>query len=83
MVIGESFARIFYRNAFNIGLPLLEPAEASKGLSDGERAVVDLATGTISGEGGIFQSKPIPVFMAQLIAAGGLVGYVRKVKIGR
>ncbi len=83
VVIAESFARIFYRNAFNIGLPLLESAEASKGLSDGERAVVDLATGTIRGEGGIFQSKPIPAFMAQLIAAGGLVEYVRKVKIGR
>ena len=83
VVIAESFARIFYRNAFNIGLPLLESTEASKELSDGARAAVDLATGTIEGEGKTFQAKPIPAFMAQLIAAGGLVPYVREVKIGK
>jgi 3-isopropylmalate/(R)-2-methylmalate dehydratase small subunit len=83
VVIAESFARIFYRNAFNIGLPLLESAEASKGLSDGEKAAVDLAAGTIEGEGKTFQAKPIPDFMARLIAAGGLVAYVRKVKAGK
>jgi len=82
VVIAESFARIFYRNAFNIGLPLLESAEASAGLSDGGRATVDLATGGIEGEGSTFQAKPIPAFMAQLIAAGGLVPYVREVKVG-
>jgi len=81
VVIAESFARIFYRNAFNIGLPLLESAEAAKGLSDGGRAVVDLSSGTIEGNGKTFQAKPIPDFMAQLIAAGGLVEYVRNVKI--
>jgi len=83
VIIAESFARIFYRNAFNIGLPLLEAVEASKGLSDGERGVVDLADGRIEGVGGVFQAKPIPDFMAQLIAAGGLVEYVRTMKIGR
>ena len=81
VIIAESFARIFYRNAFNIGLPLLESMEASQGLSDGGRAIVDLATGRIEGAGGAFQAKPIPDFMAQLIAAGGLVEYVREVKI--
>jgi len=83
VIIAESFARIFYRNAFNIGLPLLESVEASQGLSDGERAAVDLAAGMIEGAGDIFPARPIPDFMAQLIAAGGLVEYVRKVKVGR
>ena len=82
VVIAESFARIFYRNAFNIGLPLLESAEASKGFSDGSRVAVDLATGTIEGAGTTFQAKPIPAFLEQLIAAGGLVPYVREVKVG-
>jgi len=83
VIIAESFARIFYRNAFNIGLPLLESLEASQGLSDGERVAVDLADGRIEGAGGVFQAKPIPDFMAQLIAVGGLVPYVRMVKLGR
>ncbi len=83
VIIAESFARIFYRNAFNIGLPLLESVEASEGLSDGERAAVDLAAGRIKGTGGAFQAQPIPDFMTRLIAAGGLVAYVRKVKAGR
>ena len=83
VVIAESFARIFYRNAFNIGLPLLESEEAARGLADGGRATVDLATGAIEGETGSFQARPIPEFMARLIAAGGLVQYVRKVKVGR
>jgi 3-isopropylmalate/(R)-2-methylmalate dehydratase small subunit len=82
VIIAESFARIFYRNAFNIGLPLLESVEASKSLSDGERAAVDLATGRIEGTKGAFQAQPIPDFMTRLIAAGGLVEYVRKVKTG-
>jgi 3-isopropylmalate dehydratase small subunit len=84
-IIAESFARIFYRNAFNIGLPLLESIEASKGLSDadGEDAVVDLAAGRIEGKGQVFSARPIPDFMAKLIDAGGLVEYIKKVKIGR
>jgi len=64
-------------------LPLLESVEASEGLSDGEDAVVDLAAGRIEGNGRVFQAMPIPDFMAKLIDAGGLVEYVRKVKVGR
>ncbi len=82
-IVAESFARIFYRNAFNIGLPLLESVEASKALSDGENAVIDLAAGRIEGKGQVFSARPIPDFMAELIDAGGLVDYIRKVKIGR
>ncbi len=83
VIIAESFARIFYRNAFNIGLPLLESAEASDYLSDGDHAVVDLASGKIEGKGRVFLSSPIPDFMAKLIKAGGLVEYVRREKIVR
>ncbi|MBW2557698.1 MAG: 3-isopropylmalate dehydratase small subunit [Deltaproteobacteria bacterium] len=83
VVIAKSFARIFYRNAFNIGLPLLESAEASIGLPDGQDAIVDLAAGRIEGNGRVFQASPIPDFMAKLIDAGGLVDYIRKVKIVR
>jgi 3-isopropylmalate/(R)-2-methylmalate dehydratase small subunit len=83
VIIAKSFARIFYRNAFNIGLPLLESNEASECLSDGEDAVVDLATGRIEGNGRVSQARPIPDFMAKLIDAGGLVDYIKKVKIGK
>ena len=82
-IVAESFARIFYRNAFNIGLPLLESVEASKALSDGEDAVVDLAAGRIEGKGQVFSARPIPDFMAKLIDAGGLVDYIKKEKIGK
>jgi len=82
-IIAGSFARIFYRNAFNIGLPLLESAGASMSLPDGEDAVIDLAAGRIEGNGRVFQARPIPDFMAKLIDAGGLVEYIKKVKIGR
>ncbi len=83
VIIAESYARIFYRNAFNIGLPLLESTEAALALLDGDNACVDLAKGEIEGVGKIFHAKAIPDFMAQLIAAGGLVQYVRKVKVGK
>jgi 3-isopropylmalate dehydratase small subunit len=79
-IIAESFARIFYRNGFNIGLPLLEAPEAAKVLKEGDRASIDLATGEIRVEEGsrTFQAEPIPPFMQELIRAGGLVPYIRE-----
>lgn len=79
VVIAESFARIFYRNAFNIGLPLLE-SEAAATLKAGERITVDLATGRIESldSGKTFLARPIPDFMQRLIADGGLVQHTRK-----
>ncbi len=79
-VIAESFARIFYRNAFNIGLPLFESTEAVRNLAEGDRAAVDPATGEIRRPetGDVFQAEPIPPFMQELIAAGGLVPYLRE-----
>lgn len=80
VIIAKSFARIFYRNAFNIGLPILESEAAVDALSEGDLASADLTSGELirleSGER--FSSKPIPDFMMEIIQAGGLVDYVRK-----
>ena len=80
VVIARSFARIFYRNAFNIGLPLLESDEAAEIFSDGDRVLVDLGSGEIRGEdnGNRVQAKSIPEFMMEIVKAGGLVTYIKK-----
>ncbi|MDY6972312.1 MAG: 3-isopropylmalate dehydratase small subunit [Thermodesulfobacteriota bacterium] len=80
LVIARSFARIFYRNAFNIGLPILESEDAPDFFSDGDMISVDLATGQIKGEGmdRQFSAKPIPPFMQEIVRAGGLVEYIRE-----
>ncbi|MCK9229730.1 MAG: 3-isopropylmalate dehydratase small subunit [Syntrophales bacterium] len=77
LVIAGSFARIFYRNAFNIGLPLIESTEAAGVLADGEEIRVDLSAGTIVRvvDDRHFTAKPVPDFMAEIIQAGGLVPY--------
>lgn len=83
LIIAKSFARIFYRNAFNIGLPLLESAEAVDDIRDGDRLAVDLAAGRIENltRGKSYSTRPIPPFMEQLIRQGGLVEYIRKEKL--
>jgi len=79
-VIAESFARIFYRNGFNQGLPLLESLEASKEIEDGDLVQVDLATGEIfdQTQQKKYFAKPIPPFMQELIEDGGLISHLRK-----
>ena len=79
-IIAESFARIFYRNAFNIGLPILESVEAPSCLEEGSRVSIDLATGEIVNvdTGERFLAKPVPSFMTAIIDAGGLVEYIKK-----
>jgi 3-isopropylmalate/(R)-2-methylmalate dehydratase small subunit len=78
-VIAASFARIFFRNAINIGLPLLECPEAVANTDAGDILEVDLSKGKISNvtRGKTFIAKPYPVFMSELIAAGGLIEYTR------
>lgn len=78
-VIAASFARIFYRNAINIGLPILECPEASAGVDPGDEIEIDLAQGTIQDltNGRTFQSTPFPKAMRDIIDAGGLMAYVK------
>ena len=78
-VIAKSFARIFYRNAINIGLPILECPEAVDAIADGVRVSVDTETGTITNidTGEAFASEPFPPFVAEIIEAGGLVNRTR------
>jgi len=79
-IIAESFARIFYRNAFNIGLPVLESKEASLSIKEGNQVSVNLSTGEIENmdTGKRFFARPINDFMRQLVQTGGLVEYVKK-----
>ena len=79
-VIAKSFARIFFRNAINIGLPLLESAEAVDNTRNGDTLEADLSTGKITNitNGKTFSAKPYPEFMSELINAGGLVDYTKK-----
>jgi len=78
-VIAGSFARIFFRNAINIGLPLFESPEAVAATEDGDQLEVDLASGLIKNltRGKEFRAAPYPEFMAGIIEAGGLIEYTR------
>ena len=79
-VIARSFARIFYRNAINIGLPILECAEAVEHIKAGDIVEVDFDSGTITNvtSGKRFESEPFPAFMQQLIVSGGLAAFLAK-----
>lgn len=79
-VIAKSFARIFFRNAINIGLPILECEEAVEGINKGDTVEVDFTTGVITNvtTGMNYKAQPFPEFMQKLIEANGLVEYVRK-----
>jgi 3-isopropylmalate dehydratase small subunit len=82
-VVAKSFARIFYRNAFNMGLPILESAEAVEGTRPGDELLVDSEKGAIQNitTGNTYQAQAIPPFMQQLIEAGGLMNYVKQFKM--
>jgi 3-isopropylmalate dehydratase small subunit len=81
-VIAESFARIFYRNSINVGLPILECPEAAKASEDGDQLCIDLAVGEITNltRGGTYKAVPFPERIRQIIDVGGLEEYV-KIKI--
>ena len=78
-VIAASFARIFYRNALNIGLPIVECPEASEAISAGDMVTVDLDRGTVTDEttGRDFKVEAYPPFMQELVSAGGLAAYLK------
>lgn len=79
VVIAKSFARIFYRNSINIGLPILECPEAADAIAAGDTVAVDFDTGLITDEttGHSFQAQPFPPFIQEIIAAGGLMNSIR------
>jgi len=81
-VIARSFARIFYRNAFNMGLPIFEAPDAVDGIDAGDRLSVDMETGVLRNEtkGREYRFAPIPPFMQELVASGGLLNYIVKRK---
>lgn len=78
-VVAKSFARIFYRNSINIGLPILESPEAADAINEGEHIEVELATGTIRNldTGKEYQAAPFPEFMQGIMDKGGLINYVK------
>lgn len=78
-VIAKSYARIFYRNAFNIGLPILECEEAADKIQAGDEVTVDFKNGTIKNvtKNETYQAEPFPEFIEQIINADGLVNYVK------
>lgn len=82
-VVAKSFARIFYRNAFNMGLPILEAPEAVDQIDAGDVLTVDLAAGTLRNEtkDRDYRFVPVPPFMQELVASGGLINYVAKQRL--
>lgn len=77
-VIAETFARIFYRNSINIGLPIVECADAAKGIEAGDEVEVDFDSGLITNvtKGITYQGQAFPEFMQRIIRAEGLVNYI-------
>ena len=82
VVIAKSFARIFYRNSINIGLPIMECPEAVDAISAGDTVSVDFDTGVITDEtnGKVFHAEPFPPFIQEIISAGGLMKSIKAKK---
>lgn len=80
VVVAHSFARIFYRNGFNMGLTLLEVGDAAGGITEGDRLEVDAEAGMIRNltQGRDIVCSPVPEFMREILSSGGLVEYVRR-----
>lgn len=81
LVIANSFARIFYRNSINIGLPILECPSAVEGIEKGDTVSCDLDSGVVLNEttGKSFKAEPFPPFIQEIIADGGLIKHISKV----
>ncbi len=81
-VIAETFARIFYRNAINIGLPIIECPEAAKGIKEGDQVEVDFDSGMIYNKtkGTEYKGQAFPEFMQKIISNGGLINYINNAK---
>lgn len=77
-IIALSFARIFYRNALNLGLPLFVCPEAVENLEDGSQAILDLPGSRIESAGRVFTLPELPAFAREILVAGGITAYVRE-----
>ncbi len=79
-VIAKTFARIFYRNSINIGLPILECPAASEGIEDGDEVVIDFDSGVIENKtkGESYKAQPFPQFIKDIINANGLLSSLKK-----
>lgn len=77
-VVGRTFARIFYRNCFNLGVPAVVCPEASAAATRGSTITVDTDTGVVMVDGKEFHARPIPPFMLDMLASGGLVPWAQK-----
>jgi len=80
LIIAKSFARIFFRNAINIGLPVVANAEAGKHIKDGDELEIDLSNGKIYDitTGKTFDISPLPEFIQKIIESGGYIKYIKK-----
>lgn len=85
VIIAASFARIFYRNGINVGLPLLEIGKDAEKIRKGDRLRVDLATGIIENltTGDTFKAPPLPGFIQDIAKAGGLINYIKEKRESR
>ncbi|MDD3224359.1 MAG: 3-isopropylmalate dehydratase small subunit [Clostridium sp.] len=79
-VIAENFARIFFRNSINIGLPIMECSEAAKDIENNDKVSVDVAAGVIKNltKGTSYKAEPFPKFMQKIIDSDGLINYVKR-----
>ena len=77
-VVAKSFARIFFRNCVNLGIPVIESAEALAVVRDGDPVELDLRAGTLTAPGGVARLRPLPSFAQAILAAGGVVAYLRE-----
>jgi 3-isopropylmalate dehydratase small subunit len=77
-VVAESFARIFFRNAINNGLPLVECKGISKAVEEGDVIEINLDTGNVKARSATLSSKPLPPFLQEILQSGGLVEYFKK-----
>ncbi|MCQ1529900.1 3-isopropylmalate dehydratase small subunit [Lutispora thermophila] len=84
LVIAETFARIFFRNAINIGLPIMECPDAAKEIEAGDEISVNIKTGAIKNitKNKEYEAAPFPSFMQYIIDAGGLIDYIKKEQKG-
>ena len=77
-VVAKSFARIFFRNCINLGIPVIESADAVQTVRDGDDVTLDAAAGVLRGPGGTATLRPLASFAQEILSAGGVVGYLRE-----